>query len=531
MTRLTIHPTYRYPNGLQEGPPSGGGQGADAGTTGRRLVLGFAGLLLLLILFVLAWVLSNLNDADPQPRPAALALPQAQVPAAQNSAFALMGLFAAADRDPAQVGRAMWAEETRVAQALQDPQAIQTPQTFARRSEVLQEREKALASLQGARLSPPAVEPWTCNPLQSDCVVALLAKPDLLAQQRQSAAVLLSRCDALLDPSRPDKALPFEEVLPMHWHTATPLAGHASAAAVCMQGWQAAAVLAFRQGLKDEAWRLTARSNALLRTLLAGSHNLVSQSVLQGLLGRHLAFVSQLLAQDPARAQQALPLVAAWGAPEQFVRRWVLVEAAFSQAALKEAAAGASLGADLPAGNPPDSALGAWFEGAERRVQAWLVSHHIGWHPERSAQLLDQQWLGLLKQVDGGLPAALTAGPAGLQDGNTSVLRWWRNTLGRAAAELVPAAHNEHIRRALDLELRREATALAVNALRLQVAPAARAAWAQQQTLSPALAERLQWSADGRSLAVRPWAADAAPASVAVPERHRIGITLDRAPG
>ena len=61
-----------------------------------------------LFLLVAAWVLSNLNDIDPVPRPAVLALPAPRLAEANNAFFALVGLRAQADRDAAVVGRALW---------------------------------------------------------------------------------------------------------------------------------------------------------------------------------------------------------------------------------------------------------------------------------------------------------------------------------------------------------------------------------------------------------------------------------------
>ena len=57
-----IHPTYAYPNGLDEGPPRPAGRW-------RSLARGLLWLLALLLALVAAWVLSNWRDAEPQPRP------------------------------------------------------------------------------------------------------------------------------------------------------------------------------------------------------------------------------------------------------------------------------------------------------------------------------------------------------------------------------------------------------------------------------------------------------------------------------
>ena len=207
----------------------------------------------------------------------------------------------------------------------------------------------------------------------------------------------------------------------------------------------------------------------------------------------------------------------------------MVAESAYGQAALKDALATQSAAATMPGGDPQ---LG-WAQRALDGVSNVLTKHHIGWHPERTAQLLDQQWLALLKRVDAGLPAALDVPRPGAADDGASPLRWWRSPLGRAMVEVPAVTFQPYLRRRLDLELHREAAALALNAQRLAIAPAARAAWAQQQPASPALRERMTWTADGRTLSVRSWAAETQPISRPADQppaaRDRIHITLDRA--
>ena len=525
MARLTIHPTYRYPNGLQEGLPSGV-EGAPWQGVGRWFWRVGLALLILVVGVVLAWVVSNRTDAGPAPRPAELALPQPRLAPERNAYFALAGLRAVADRDPAKVGRALWQAEQKLAQQLQ------APLSAAERDAVLASRAGTSAQLMGTPLGADVgAEPWTCDELAQDCVAAYLAQADALAQQRQQLAAVGARCDALIEGATADKPLAYEEMLLVEAGPALAAPAEWGNASTCSRWFRTGAVLAHRQGRKDEAWRLMARSNLLHRTLLGGAHSLIAHNVLQAMGRRNLKVTTSLLAADPAWVQQALPLVASFGAPEQLARRWLVTEAAVGYSVIREFAQRAAPSqADLSAG-----------ERLMDRVRTALMARRIGWLPEHTLQLHDQQWLALLRRVNAGLPAALlpagagaagspTAAPAGT---DTSPLRWWHNTLGRAVVEGVPpqVAMAGYFRKQLDLELHREAAALALNALRLGVAPAARAAWAHQQTLSDALRERSSWSADGRMITVRPWVADEVPAEQAVPERHRIQITLDRAPG
>jgi len=515
---MNIHPTYAYPNGLDEGPPRPAGRWRGLGRVALGLVAAVA-------VVVLAWMASNWRDAAVQPRPAELALPAAQVPATRNIYFALLGLQAAADRDPAKAAQALWQSQMELAQTLQnaaDPAAREAT-LLARVAEERQILGSPLASL-------PAGEPWDCDELATDCVALWLDKAEAGAQQRQALQLLGTRCDATVDALQPGQSGAFEEVLPTHWHVATQPMGLMSATVLCSRWQHSAAVLAFRQGRKEEAWRLLARSNHWHRVLLAGSHTLVTRHFMHSVLRRHLAVVTGLVAQDPAWAAQAVPLLAPFGAPQAGVRRWMVAEAALQHATLKSISSDDLSPASVSAAG---AGTNGWAETAKAVVTApldWLHRHHIGWHPERTAQAQDQQWGQRIKQLDAGLPAAVAAARGGPTEADSSLFRWWLNPAGRLIVEVTRSAYDGYLRRPLDLDLHRETALLGLNALRLGIAPKARAAWAQQQPASPALRERLAWSADGRSLSVRPWAADGLINGQDAQPNERIVITLERAP-
>jgi hypothetical protein len=445
MARPVIHPTYRYPNGLQEGPP------AERGTLWagpwRRVVLALAVVLLLLLAVVAAWVLSNLNDAPAAPRPAELALPQPRLAPERNAAFVLLGLNAAADRDPGRVGRETWALQMQMAQRVS---AAATP---AERQALMAATAEQIQALAGTALNPAQGAPWNCDGFTDGCVAAYRDQADALAQQRQGMAVMGARCDALLDSSLPDKALAFEEVLPTVFNlgAAVAVAGHLSAANLCANWFNSGAVLAHRQGRRDEALRLLARSSQWHRTLIAGSHTLVAQMTAHSMARRYLRLLSGLAAQEPALAVQLMPLAGSFGAPEQLARRWVVAEAAFSHGTLQAAGPAAGDEGAAASGKP------LWETAAHA-----MGLQHLLWQRERTLQLMDQQWLGLLKRVDAGLPGALADVPpeAG------GVLRWWRNPAGQMMVDLSRGAYVSYLRRQLDLELHREAAVLALNAQR-----------------------------------------------------------------
>ncbi len=495
---------------------------------------GLLALLLLLTAVLVAWLSSNWRDADPQPRPVELALPQPRLSLERNTAYALMGLRAAADRDAAKVGRALWVAELQTAEQLR--QGLNAADTEA----ALQAGAAQHLRTAGPLLANASGDPWDCDGLQDECVPRYLAKTDVLAQQRQLMAVQGGRCDAIFDalmePQQPAKsALAFEEVMPAVWHPAVPVARHVSNTNTCGRWWQTGAALSYRQGRKDEALRLLARSHRFQQALQVGSQTLQAQMVALGVARRHLGFISGLAAQSPDWAPDLLPLVTAAEPPEQQARRWVVVESALAYASLKAVGAGADAaqtaqtaqaGQTASAGAADESA--SWPGRALDRLVDWLQMHQIGWHPERSAQLLDQQRLRLLQQVDAGLPEALKA-QRGFDARYGHPLLWaWRNPIGHAVVETSNGHFGSYMRRQLDLELHREAAAMALNAQRLKIAPAARAAWALQQPATPALQGRISWSADGRTLTVRSWAEDGLAAGQPPQPPVRIAITLDR---
>ena len=375
---MNIHPSYAYPNGLNEGPPR---PALKWHWLGRALLVLCAALLAL----ALAWLASNWHDAPALPRPAELARPQPRLAAERNLAYALWGLNAAPERDPAVVGRALWlANEAAAAQLLQ-------PHDAQQREALFQAQAKTFASLAGQGLKLPQGAPWSCDERVADCLKLSFEKSEALTLQRQTIAALGARCEAVVDALQPAKGLGFEEPLPTQWHPTAPLAPLQNLH-LCSLWLDTGAALAFRQGRKDEAWRLMARSSQFHRALLAGAHSLIAQTVVQRLWRRHLDMITALIAQDPAWAAQALPLVQTVGAPEVQARRWIVFEAAFGQAALQDAhrpgAPAAERGLDL---------------------LDLLQRQGIGFHLNRTTQLMDQQWLTLLKAVDSGLPQTVAA--------------------------------------------------------------------------------------------------------------------------
>ncbi len=494
---------------------------ASAGLGWRRaarwLLRGLLALLLALVAIAAAWVLSNLQDASPVPRPAALALPTAQVSPDRNAAFAMQGLFAAADKDPAQVGRALWALEQEQAQQLFDQAAVApTPEAIAT-------KQQQLLQATGPLLVVAKTAPWSCDELATNCWATYLAQSDALTLQRQGMALLGARCEALVA----NPTWVFEELLPSRWHPSAFFDVHLQATYFCGKWWRTAAALAQQRGDAAQALIDLTKANTWHRSVLAGSRSLVAQVVAQTLMRRQLAVVAGVAAQSPAGAPRLLPLLAPLGAPEDDVRRWVSLEAAYNRATLE-----LSFRSNERVDNAIDAEPLPWPLKAIDSASRWLMVHQISLHPQRTLQSVDEGWLALLQELSAGLPNAVLARRQAWAsaEAETSTLSWldfaWRNPVGQLLAGIHRSGYDSYLTRPLDLRLHLQAVTLAVQAQAAQVPPAARAAWAQQQPLWAALQERASWAADGNSLQVRSWAADRVPPGGTVAPRDQIHVSL-----
>lgn len=451
-----------------------------AGSVTRGLAFGLAGLLLLCLGLGVAWVLANREDAPAQPLPPELARPAPQVPEARNAAFALMGLFAEAGRDPAVAGRALWAAEQ-----AHHTQPLAQRQTPAREAAYVQ----ALAAAQGQRLANFQGPPVQCE--AGDCTATWLAQADALARQQAAAQVWGRRCEDMLDAG-----FEFEEIWPAMHSLAEPVAQHAGAAAACARWLDSTAVVAWAQGRRDQALQQLRRAAILQRGLLQGSHSLIGQAVAWRVSQQVLGTMAGLALRDASLAQALQPLLAApLPDPVAGARRWIAFEAQYGNAALDEA---------LQRCLTVDQAAPALRMGlGERvflRVEGWLCRHRIGLQPERTRQQAAAQWLTLSQALGAGWPAALAAAQRPAAHGLA-----WRNTLGDLLVRAGAGAHAGYLARQADVGLRHEATRLAVAAAAQQVPAAGREAWTRTQTLSDTLRQRLHWTEGGRVLDVQTW--------------------------
>lgn len=446
----------------------------------RGLALGLAGLLLLCLGLGGAWLLANREDAPAQPLPPEVARPAPQVPEARNAAFALMGLFAEAGRDPAVAGRAL-----RAAEQAHHEQPLAERQTPAREAAYVQ----ALAAAQGQRLASLQGPPAHCG--AADCTATWLAQADALSRQQAAAQVWGRRCEALLDAG-----FDFEEIWPAMRSLAEPVAQHARAAAACALWLDSTAVLAWAQGRRDQALQQLRRADTLQRGLLQGSHSLVGQAVAWRVSQQVLGTMAGLALRDASLAQ-ALQAILAPPLPDPVAgaRRWIAFEAQYGIAALDEM---------LQRCLTPDQAVPGLRLGlgerAFQRAEGWLCRHRIGLQPERTRQQAAARWLALSQALGAGWPAALAAAQPPAEQGLA-----WRNTLGDLLVQAGAGPYASYLARQADVGLRHEATRLAVAATAQQVPPAEREAWARGQTLSDTLRQRLRWAEGGRVLDVQTW--------------------------
>jgi hypothetical protein len=452
-----------------------------------RRLNGFVSLLALaLLLLIAAWLASNWHDAPPQPRSAALQLPSPTLPDDRNMYFAFAGLRAAPDRDPSNAGQALW--KLQLARAVTTRANPFAPAADASANDV----ENAL----GKTLPSMAAKPLACTEHMDACVAQWIDNADALDTQRRDHAVLGQRCERLLDGD-----LPFEEALAPMRTVAEPLAQHGVGASDCSKWFLSGAVLAWAQRDQARTIALLAKADRMNRALLNGSHSLIGQMIAIRVTRNTLGAVAALAVRDPSLSTALMPLLAPLPDQVQSVKRWMVVEAAFSRGVNAEISAACD-GLSMPplADNQPASEVGT--------LPGWLCRHRIGWHPERNAQAIDAFWLRSIRQLDDGVVASIRAHAtegANHPEAGVLDLLTWRNTLGSAVLSIGQSVYGSYLARHADLELHHESTALALKAVAARTPPAQRRVWLAQQALSPLARGRIALSDDGLVLSARTW--------------------------
>jgi hypothetical protein len=367
----------------------------------------------------------------------------------------------------------------------------------------------------GKPLSSIAGPPLVCNQSMDACVTQWIDNADALSAQRKVHALLGQRCERLLEGD-----FQFDEALAPMRTVAEPLAQHGTGASDCSKWFLSGAVLAWSQQDRPRAMALLGMADRLNRALLSGSHSLIGQMIAVRVTRNTFSTVSALAVRDPSLATALMPLLAPLPDPVQSVKRWMVVEAAFQRGSITEIAervdeytATAAVGGGEPASGGVD-------------LYAWLFRRGIGWHPERTAQAIDAQWLRWIQQLDNGLAAAIGAQSSEAADSARDGV-WhgvtWVNPVGGVLVNVARPAYAGYLARQADLELHRETAAVAVNAASAGVPPAERRAWLERQPLSPWAHDRVAWSDDGLVLSARTWQETSVP-GVQPPPRDAIRI-------
>ena len=274
-----------------------------------------------LLLVVAAWLASNWNDAPPQPRPAALALPAPSLPDARNAYFTLAGLRAAPDRDASAAGQAVW-------RLLLARAHTTTSQRFVPDHDTPPiDTGPAL----GESLPDFSGPPLMCTSHMDDCVAQWIAAADALRRQRDTHAPIGARCERLLDGD-----FAFEEVLPPMRTLAEPIAQHGVGASRCIRWFTSGAVLAWVRQDRDSVAAMLNRADRLSRALLEGSHSLIGRMLAVRFARDTLGTAAALGVRDPGLGAALEPLLAPLPDPVKSTRRWMVVEAAYQRGAIED---------------------------------------------------------------------------------------------------------------------------------------------------------------------------------------------------
>lgn len=234
-----------------------------------------AGLVGVLLAVALAWVASNWHDAEPQPRPAALALPKPQLPDEVNSFNALNKLH------------------------------------------------DGLPEIKAGDL-------LTCQARTEDCFHKWTKDLKALAAAREAYAAHGARCDVLVG-----EQFEYEERLPKFAGVNTEfskLQGLAS----CAKWWLSAGVLAGARGDKVAAITSFVQTDRYQRALLAGSQSLIGLMVSDSITRRSMQVFTLIALQDASLAPALLPLLVPLPDAVAAARRWMVYEAAWQHNTIEE---------------------------------------------------------------------------------------------------------------------------------------------------------------------------------------------------
>jgi hypothetical protein len=440
-----------------------------------RRVLRWAGrIVLLLVVVVMAWILSNAVDSPPVPRPPALQIPPPLVPDARNAYFALAGLRAPSGRSPAAAGLAQWRGQA-------TPAELKTV------------------------LAMPDGSPYYCDD-EANCTAAWLADAPRLAEQLGPHAELGARCEALMVD------FAFEERMPARTDSAgmsIGVAQHNSGLATCSRWFNAQATLAAARADDMAAARWVMLADRLNRGALAASRTLAGSNLAWSLARRTWQAAAVLAVAQPALATSLRPVVAPLPAEAGDAARWMVGEAAFGRTMI--------LGMRADCLRPRADHQASW-------IDQLLCRTGIGLLPQQTVADFDRHWLAAIDATRDGLPAALDRPPIRVDPNATWLHEWaWRNTFGHALTRVAASSYADYVARQIDVDLHRSAVALALAMVRERVPTDQRAAWLAAQPIDDLVRSRL--TIDGDTLLARDWSAEHGGAQR---EQDRIRVPLAR---
>ena len=241
----------------------------------KKKILRALGLLLLLSLVALIVVVAiNQFDETLDPQAAAWGEPRpATVPEAENGYYALLGLGAPLDADPAAFARA-WMAEARAA---------------AKENRM----EKSLAKNHPAR-------PLPCNPSDVSCLDTARANAAELTSTLSHYKQDIARYESLLAAKRYEEVLDYRRRITSFGADSGPLV-------VAQHVYLTQAALAAARGDIEAAVGAVERDIAMCRLMLGGARTMVAKAIAVHRYWTSLAFLADLMRQQPTALEPFAP--------------------------------------------------------------------------------------------------------------------------------------------------------------------------------------------------------------------------------
>lgn len=457
----------------------------------RGLGLTLGGIVLLLILLGLAWLACNNRwvDAQPQPRPAALQLRQPSAPPEANVFFDLAGLFAMPDEAVLARGQAIWRGGSGVSGVSGGPGLQRRPV-----------------------LAAPAGPLWTCHWHHEDCLARWTGDAAALRASLREQELLLGRCALLADDLLAGRRV-FEEPVAearaevrklSDQYPALPLASHVRGLGTCLRGFQMQAARAQLDADPAQRTQALARGQALSQAHLGGAQTLIAHGVAWAQAGQQLQLLVGLLLREPADAAALSAFFGPLPARVQDASTWMPAEAYVHAQVSQELSRLCGRSPELDEGGNVRALDGELA--LREQVSAWdRLSCSFGFMPQRTVQANDAWWLQQHQAAQAGPEAWLSAMQPPPAEFSMLSLPW-RNTLGEMLLGVARPGYADYPARQAELLLSHRAAQLLL-ALTQQAVPLAdRPSWLAGQAMSAGQRQRLQLSADGRSLKLQPWA-------------------------